>query len=66
MLIEGVHRIGSDNVEMGRLSTLLLWHELDPVDSAEQLRNDRVFTLYQHNRNPFVDHPGWAREFPCS
>jgi endonuclease I len=59
---EGVYRIGSTTNFMGRLSTLLLWHEVDPVDSAEQLRNDRIFTLYQHNRNPFVDHPEWVRE----
>jgi hypothetical protein len=58
---EGVYQITSATNFMGRLSALLLWHEVDPVDSAEQLRNERVFT-YQHNRNPFVDHPEWVRE----
>ena len=41
---------------MGKLSTLLYWHALDPVSDSERLRNDRVEAL-QGNRNPFVDHP---------
>ncbi|MBB5208814.1 endonuclease [Chiayiivirga flava] len=44
---------------MGKLSTLLLWHQQDPVDTAEQLRNEVVYS-YQGNRNPFVDHPEWV------
>ena len=44
---------------MGKLSTLLLWHQQDPVDAAEQLRNELVYS-YQGNRNPFVDHPEWV------
>ena len=45
----------------GVASTLLRWHEQDPPDEAERLRNDRVEQL-QGNRNPFVDHPQWASE----
>ena len=52
--------IQSTNTYMGKLSTLLAWHKADPVDAAEQLRNDRVYSLYQTNRNPFVDHPEWV------
>ena len=52
--------ITSTNAFMGRLSTLLKWAAADPVDAAEQLRNDRVYSLYQTNRNPFVDHPEWV------
>jgi endonuclease I/methionine-rich copper-binding protein CopC len=45
---------------MGRLSTLLAWHEQDPPDTAELARNEKIFG-YQGNRNPFVDRPEWAR-----
>ncbi len=44
---------------MGKLSTLLQWHQADPPDAAEQLRNEVVFS-YQGNRNPFIDHPEWV------
>lgn len=44
---------------MGMLSTLIQWHQQDPVDTAEQLRND-VIQTYQGNRNPFIDHPEWV------
>lgn len=45
---------------MGRLSVLLLWNEQDPVDGAERLRNELIYQMYQHNRNPFIDHPEWV------
>ncbi|MFH1842981.1 MAG: endonuclease, partial [bacterium] len=44
---------------MGLLEVLLQWHEEDPVDTKEQDRNDAIYT-YQHNRNPFIDHPEWV------
>lgn len=44
---------------MGLLSTLLAWHEEDPVDDLERHRND-VIGGYQQNRNPFIDHPEWT------
>jgi len=44
---------------MGKLATLLSWHQQDPVTAAEVLRNDLVQT-FQGNRNPFVDHPEWV------
>ncbi|KAF8405708.1 hypothetical protein HHK36_007785 [Tetracentron sinense] len=50
----------ADNGEMGLLSILLKWNEVDPPSRVEKLRNDRICRLYQHNRNPFVDHPEYA------
>ena len=44
---------------MGLLSDLLLWHEQDPPDERERLRNEAVYS-FQGNRNPFIDHPEWA------
>ncbi len=44
---------------MGILSTLIQWHEDDPVDQKERDRNDVVYS-YQGNRNPFIDHPEWV------
>ncbi|WP_020674150.1 endonuclease I family protein [Amycolatopsis nigrescens] len=45
---------------IGRVSVLLRWHAEDPPDSGEQRRNQVIFDQYQHNRNPFIDHPEWA------
>ena len=45
---------------VGRLSVLLRWNAEDPPDAFERRRNDVIFTGYQHNRNPFVDHPEWV------
>ena len=40
----------------GKLSTLLKWHQDDPVDNWERRRNDIIYS-YQKNRNPFIDDP---------
>ncbi|HEV8293649.1 MAG TPA: endonuclease, partial [Tepidisphaeraceae bacterium] len=56
-LTDNLPQITSTTNLMGRLTTLFLWNRLDPVDAAERHRNDLVYQLYQHNRNPFVDHP---------
>lgn len=45
---------------LGKLSTLLLWHANDPVDATEQTRNNLIYSNYQGNRNPFIDHPEYA------
>jgi len=47
---------------MGKLSVLLKWNEQDPVDDLERKRNEVIFTKYQHNRNPFIDHPEWVNK----
>ena len=46
--------------QMGNLDTLIAWHNADPPDAVETARNDLIFTAYQHNRNPFIDHPEWV------
>jgi endonuclease I len=42
------------------LHTLLKWNEDDPVDTFEQHRNEVIYS-YQHNRNPFIDHPEYVQ-----
>ncbi|MBY6037630.1 endonuclease [Fictibacillus nanhaiensis] len=46
----------------GKMSILLQWHQQDPVDNWERNRNNIIYNDYQHNRNPFIDHPEWAEE----
>ncbi len=46
---------------MGKLSVLLAWHAADPPDAFEKRRNQVIYDQFQHNRNPFVDHPEWAQ-----
>lgn len=47
---------------IGRVSVLLQWSSQDPPSAFEQRRNDVIHETWQHNRNPFVDHPEWAAE----
>ena len=51
-LFHGVHR---------NLQDFLKWNELDPVSTYETHRNNLIYKNVQKNRNPFVDHPEWAR-----
>ncbi len=43
------------------INMLLRWNEQDPVSPKEKERNEAIYNDYQHNRNPFVDHPEYAR-----
>ncbi|MFF3687257.1 endonuclease I family protein [Streptomyces sp. NPDC002187] len=58
----------NDNVDngsaphIGRLSVLKEWNEQDPPDDFEKKRNQTIFEKFQHNRNPFIDHPEWVQE----
>lgn len=54
-----------------KLSTLIEWNNIDPVDAWEQNRNDIIYYDYQHNRNPYIDHPEfveliWANNLEIS
>ncbi|MBN2894021.1 MAG: endonuclease [Bacteroidales bacterium] len=42
------------------LSTLYEWNTEDPVSEWEERRNNIIHTNYQHNRNPYIDHPEWV------
>ncbi|MGW0433444.1 endonuclease [Micromonospora sp. NPDC003197] len=44
----------------GRQSVLMQWHQMDPPDTFEKRRNQVIYDQWQHNRNPFIDHPEWA------
>ena len=55
-MTEGILSTSSKLPLHGVRSTLLQWHELDPVDDFERNRNDVIYS-YQGNRNPFIDHP---------
>ena len=43
------------------INLLLRWNDQDPVSQKEIDRNNAIYNDYQHNRNPFVDHPEYAR-----
>ena len=51
----------SSGGKWGFLNNLLDWNESDPVDEFELRRNSLV-QYYQGNRNPFIDHPEYARK----
>jgi VCBS repeat-containing protein len=53
------HASSDPKAYMGYLTDLLAWHQLDPPDQNEILRNSAV-QAFQGNRNPFIDHPEWA------
>ncbi len=42
------------------LNMLLAWNAADPVSQKEIDRNNEIYTTYQHNRNPFIDHPEYV------
>ena len=47
-------------IQSWAIPMLLRWNELDPVSQKEIDRNNAIYEDYQHNRNPFVDHPEYA------
>lgn len=50
----------SSGGKWGFLDTLLKWNREDLPDEFEKRRNDIIYEKYQHNRNPFIDHPEYA------
>lgn len=49
----------SNDGKWGYVDILLKWNLQDKPDNFEIHRNDLVYG-YQHNRNPFIDHPEYA------
>ena len=49
-----------EGTTLGRLCTLLRWHDLDPVDAFERRRHERIIEL-QGNHNPFIEDPMLAQ-----
>jgi endonuclease I len=60
-LTDATNQLSTATNLMGRLRTLLRWHEEDPVDARELAREELIYSRFQHNRNPFVDRPEWVR-----
>ncbi|MGW5466970.1 endonuclease I family protein [Streptomyces chartreusis] len=59
--LEPNEKVGNgSNPYMGKLSVLKAWNEQDPPSAFEEKRNQAIYDTYQHNRNPFIDHPEWV------
>jgi endonuclease I len=43
------------------INLLFEWHNADPVSQKEIDRNNKIYTSYQHNRNPFIDNSEYAQ-----
>lgn len=43
------------------IEMLLDWNDLDQVSQKEIDRNNEIYNNIQNNRNPFIDHPEYAR-----
>lgn len=59
--LEPNEKVGNgSNPYMGKLSVLKAWSAADPPSAFEEKRNQVIYDTYQHNRNPFIDHPEWV------
>ncbi|GAA5033146.1 hypothetical protein GCM10023258_32790 [Terrabacter aeriphilus] len=59
--LEPNNQVGNGSAPaIGKLSVLKQWNLQDPPDAFEKRRNQVIFDTWQHNRNPFVDHPEWV------
>jgi len=63
-LVDYIPSSPSEQPLFGKQSTLYQWHQTDEVSDWEQRRNDRIYSNWQHNRNPFIDYPGFASRLP--
>src|SRR4051794_33224271 len=44
----------------GKLTTLLAWNRQFAVEAPDRQRNQTIYSVYQHNRNPLIDHADYA------
>ncbi len=53
---------GSDDPppQLGNLNRLIEWNYAATPDSFERRRNQIIYDNFQHNRNPFTDHPEYV------
>ncbi|MYV37779.1 ribonuclease [Streptomyces sp. SID1328] len=59
--LEPNEKVGNgSNPYIGKLSVLKQWNDEDPPSAFEEKRNQVIYDTYQHNRNPFIDHPEWV------
>lgn len=47
------------SVDVPYLRMMIRWHHLDPVSQKELTRNNGAYS-FQHNRNPYIDHPEYV------
>lgn len=52
-------KIMAPNTDAEAKQLLLTWHNADPVDAKEMVRNNYAASI-QGNRNPYIDHPEYA------
>jgi endonuclease I len=45
---------------LGDKDRLIEWHFAAPPDVFERRRTQVIYDSYQHNRDPFIDHPEWV------
>ena len=57
---EATDMTNKSEIKSWAMTMLLRWSDEDPVSDKEIARNNAVYG-YQNNRNPFIDHPEYAR-----
>src|SRR5205807_9275642 len=46
--------------QLGNLTRLVEWNYAAPPDAFERRRNQIIYDQFQHNRDPFTDHPEYV------
>jgi endonuclease I len=49
--------VNNASIDKWEEDVLREWHAKDSVDDVERKRNDVIYDRFQHNRNPYIDHP---------